>query len=48
MTPKNEGNDNNIASSKAKSSAPDGNFGWFIVIAYGTANVSLKFIGSLS
>jgi hypothetical protein len=28
------------ASNKLKSSAPDGKFGWFIVIAYGTANVS--------
>jgi hypothetical protein len=39
MTSKQEKSDN-IAFDKPKHFAPDGGFGWFIVIAYGTANVS--------
>jgi len=44
-------NCDNAASNKCdKRSAPDGGFGWLIVIAYGTANVSLmplSFIGKV-
>jgi hypothetical protein len=39
MTSKVEKSDN-LGVDKAKRAAPDGGFGWFIVVAYGIANVS--------
>jgi hypothetical protein len=40
MTSKLENCDKSASSKSDKSTAPDGGFGWLIVIAYGTANVS--------
>lgn len=40
MTSKEENCDNNASNKSEKRSPPDGGFGWLIVIAYGTANVS--------
>lgn len=44
MTSKVETCDNNTSNKSKKRSPPDGGFGWFIVIAYGTANVSGSFV----
>lgn len=41
MTSKSENCDSRVTSNKSDSlRAPDGGFGWLIVLAYGTANVS--------